>query len=109
MAEVFVSYKREDRARVASLVRLLEEQGLSVWWDPTLIAGDRFDVVINREIEQARCVVVVWSKSSIDAHWVRDEAAAGRDRNILVPISLDGAKPPLGFRQFQTPDFTGWN
>ncbi len=109
MAEIFVSYKREDRARVEPLVRLLEREGFSVWWDPTLVAGERFGLVIHREIETARCVVVAWSASSVNAVWVCDEAAAGRDRGILVPLSLDGVTPPLGFRQYQTPDFSNWS
>ena len=109
MADVFFSYKREDRGTVEPLVRLLERAGFSVWWDPTLVAGERFDQVIHREIETADCVMVAWSANSVEAVWVRDEASAGRDRGILVPLTLDGMKPPLGFRQYQTPDLTGWS
>ena len=47
---------------------------------------------------------MLWSKTSIQSHWVHDEAAEGRDRRCLVPLSLDGCDPPLGFRQFQTID-----
>ena len=108
MADIFFSYKREDRARIEPLVRLLERQGLTVWWDPDLVAGERFDEVIKREIEQARCVMVAWSASSTAAVWVRDEASSGRDRGVLVPLSLDGARPPLGFGQYQTPDLSAW-
>jgi TolB-like protein/Tfp pilus assembly protein PilF len=39
---------------------------------------------------------------------VRDEAAQGRDRHRLVPLSLDGTAPPLGFRQIQMIDLSGW-
>jgi formylglycine-generating enzyme required for sulfatase activity len=108
MADIFFSYKREDRAKIEPLVELLERQGLTVWWDPDLVAGERFDEVINHEIAQARCVIVAWSETSTRAVWVRDEASTGRDRGVLVPLSLDGARPPLGFGQYQTPDLTGW-
>lgn len=40
---------------------------------------------------------------------MRDEAAAGRDSGPLVPVTLDGCPPPLGFRQYQTIDLSGWN
>ncbi|MDT0351216.1 SUMF1/EgtB/PvdO family nonheme iron enzyme [Pseudonocardia charpentierae] len=109
MADVFVSYKRADRPRIEPIVGLLEDAGLTVWWDPDLVAGERFGDVIAREIECARCVVVAWSASSIGADWVRDEAAAGRDRGILVPLRLDDVTPPLGFRQLQTPDLSDWS
>ena len=36
MADIFFSYKREDRGRVEPIVRLLEREGLKVWWDPDL-------------------------------------------------------------------------
>jgi formylglycine-generating enzyme required for sulfatase activity len=108
MADIFFSYKREDRASVEPLVRLFEGEGFSVWWDPTLVAGELYDQVISREIEKASCVIAAWSASSVHAVWVRDEAMSGRDRGVLVPLSLDGVRPPLGFRQFQTPDLSGW-
>src|SRR6185295_15159964 len=54
-------------------------------------------------------VVVLWSKSSVESDWVRDEAAQGRDRQRLVPLSLDGTVPPLGFRQIQVIKLTSWH
>jgi TolB-like protein/Tfp pilus assembly protein PilF len=48
--------------------------------------------------------VVLWSATSYQSHWVHDEATVGRDRKCLVPLSIDGAEPPLGFRQFQVID-----
>ena len=108
MTDIFFSYKREDRARIEPLVELLEGEGLTVWWDPELVAGERFDEVIGREIAQARCVMVAWAAHSATAVWGRDAAGTGRDRGVLVPLSLDGERPPLGFGQYQTPDLTGW-
>ena len=108
MAEVFVSYEHKDRGRVEPIIRLIKQTGLSVWWDQSLMAGERFDTAIARELQTARCVLVAWSATSINSPWVRDEAADGRDRDILVPFSLDGIAPPLGFRQYQTPDLSGW-
>ena len=49
MADVFVSYSRIDKARVAPLVAAIEAQGWSVWWDPDLdlIRNDpRFGVMV---------------------------------------------------------------
>jgi hypothetical protein len=48
-----------------------------------------------------------WAKAK-KSHWVRDEAAAGRDRDRLIPTTIDGTQAPLGFRQFQTIDLTDW-
>jgi hypothetical protein len=108
MVDVFVSYARKDREFVGGLVEALKSQGWTVWWDPTLIAGQRFDQAIRDALDQAKCVVVIWSPSSIDSQWVQDEAGVGRDRQALVPATIEGVRPPLGFRQLQTVDLTGW-
>jgi hypothetical protein len=34
VADIFVSYARTDKARVAPLVAALASQGWSAWWDP---------------------------------------------------------------------------
>lgn len=109
MADIFFSYKREDRSRVEPIVRLLEREGLKVWWDPDLAAGERFDEVIAEEIDAALCVMVAWSVHSVKAPWVRDEASRGMKRGVLVPLSLDGTDPPLGFGVIHTPDLQGWH
>jgi formylglycine-generating enzyme required for sulfatase activity len=109
MADIFFSYKREDRARVEPIVRLLERDGLKVWWDPDLAAGERFDEVIAEEIDAALCVMVAWSVHSVKAPWVRDEASRGMKRGVLVPLSLDGTEPPLGFGVIHTPNLRGWH
>lgn len=108
-ADVFVSYKSENRAAVEPLVRALESEGFTVWWDRTLVPGEEFSKVIRDALDAASCVVVAWSKLSVESPWVQDEAGVGRDRRILVPISLDGSTPPLGFRQLHTADLSDWN
>ncbi len=108
MADIFVSYKREDTPSVEPLVNLFQRQGWGVWWDPTILPGERFATVIGAELDRASCVLVAWSRLSISSDWVRDEAQAGLDRNILVAVSLDGTRPPLGFRQIQTEDLSQW-
>lgn len=91
-----------DRAR--QLAAIIAASGYSVWWDRGLLPGDAYSDVIEDELDCADAVIVLWSETSRQSHWVRDEAAVGRDRNRLVPIALDGALPPLGFRQIHTLD-----
>lgn len=77
-----------------------------MWWDRQIQAGAEFSNKIEREIETARTVVVLWSKASRESQWVRDEAAYARDRKKLVPVRIDNYEPPLGFRQIQTADLS---
>jgi TolB-like protein/Tfp pilus assembly protein PilF len=106
---VFVSYSRADKEQALPIIRLLEQAGFAVWWDGTLGAGVQYVDITERALEGARAVVVLWSAQSTGSHWVRDEAMVGREHQCLIPISLDGSLPPLGFRQFQVLDFAGWD
>lgn len=109
MSDVFISYAGEDRGRAARLADALGKLGWSVWWDRRIIAGQTFDQAIERELESAKCVVVLWSKHSIGSEWVKNEAAAAAERNVLVPAAIDGSKLPLEFRRRQAADLIDWN
>lgn len=105
---VFFSYSRADQKQALPIIRALEDAGFQVWWDGLLEGGETFLPTTESALESASAVVTLWSKTSVASHWVRDEATRGRDRGCLVPLSLDGTMPPLGFRQFQVIDFSGW-
>lgn len=111
MADVFVSYKAEDRKRVAQLVQALEANGLSVWWDAHIGGGDEWRDTIQRHLDEAKCVIVVWSKRSIgpDAHFVRDEATRAQRRHAYLPLRIDQVEPPLGFGETQAISLVGWS
>jgi len=110
MNDIFVSYKREDERRVAPLVRALEGAGYSVWWDRGLPGGESCRQQIERALEDARCVVVVWTHASVgpQGDFVRDEAGRAKRRGLLVPVRLDRVEAPLGFGEIQATDLTRW-
>lgn len=105
---IFLSYTRQDRARAEQVVQALEQVGYRVWWDGLLDGGVAFATTTEDELESADAVVVLWSQTSVTSHWVLDEATRGRERGRLVPVSLDGAMSPLGFRQYQLLDISKW-
>jgi len=109
VADIFVSYSRQDRARVAPLVAALEAQGWSVWWDPEISPGEEFDTLISRELEAARTLIVVWTPLSVDSRWVRGEARDAADRGVLVPVRFDNARMPIDFRALHATDLDGWS
>ena len=108
MTDVFISYASEDRERAAELARALGALGWSVWWDRKIIAGQAFDHAIERELEAAKSVVVLWSTHSIASEWVKNEAAFASERGVLVPAIIESVKLPLEFRRKQTADLIGW-
>lgn len=108
MASLFLSYAREDCDKAQAIAFALEKADHAVWWDNRIEGGAEYGREIEQALEQSDAVVVLWSPASVESAWVRDEAAAGRDRGRLVPVSLDKTNPPMGFRQYQTVDLTGW-
>ena len=108
MADIFVSYSRTDKARVAPLVAALEAEGWSVWWDPEITPGQDFDSQIAAELETAHAVLVVWTQASVSSRWVRGEAREAADRGILVPVRFDDVKLPIDVRAIHTTDLDAW-
>ena len=109
MADIFISYASEDRNRVRPLAEALQERGFNVWWDRSLAAGQDYTAIIEKELKDAKAVIVVWTQSSANSTFVRDEAGRARDEGRLVPVMLDQVQIPLGFGAFQAEDFTRWN
>jgi cell division protein FtsN len=108
MADIFISYAREDETRIKELVTAFEGHGWSVFWDRRIPAGDTWRSYIGAALEEARCILVAWSQHSTSSEWVAEEADEGKRRGILVPLLLDPVQPPRGFREIQAADITGW-
>lgn len=110
MSHVFLSYKREDEARVAILFEALEGAGLVVWWDRKIPAGDNWRQRILAQLESAQCVIVVWTEASTgpNADFVIEEATRAKRLGTLLPVRLDEVDPPFGFGEQQALDLIGW-
>jgi hypothetical protein len=109
MGSVFVSYAREDASKARTIAQALEQASLNVWFDERIHSGSEYSREIEEALRTASAIVVLWSSNSVQSAWVRDEAAEGRDSGRLVPIVLDGSRPPIGFRQFQAADLSHWS
>ena len=102
MARLFLSYSRKDEAKARRFAEWLEREGHDVWRDEDDIGGGAsFSAEIERALKDCDAVLVLWSVDSAQSMWVRDEAGYARDAGKLIPLSLDGAEAPLGFRQLQ--------
>jgi TolB-like protein len=109
MHDVFVSYSRDDRETAQRFALGFEREGFSVWWDQAIVAGEAFDRATEKALREARAVVVLWSKRSVESDWVRAEATEARAAGRLVPAMIEPCKRPVIFELTQTADLVGWD
>jgi len=108
MADLFISYKREDRRVAERLSIALEQLGFDVWWDFELLSGDGYRKVIERVIDECGATIVLWSELSRESTFVVDEAAYSREQNKLCPARIDDCRLPLGFGGDHVVDLRNW-
>jgi hypothetical protein len=109
VADVFLSYSQNDTPRAEQVARSLRDLGWDVWWDVHIAAGAGFRNEIAAQLRSARCVLVLWSRASINSHFVIDEADDGRKRGVLLQALIEDVELPLGFRQIQCANLVSWD
>lgn len=108
MSDIFISYARPDKEKAELLANAFSQKGWSVWWDREIPPGKSYDEVIENALSSARCVIVLWSKSSVSSRWVKTEAAEGAAREILVPALIENVQIPLEFKRIEAADLSDW-
>ncbi len=106
MIDVFISYSRSDAAFAGLLASRLGMEGWKLWWDPELSAGQNFSLAIKSALDESRCVVVLWSRTSVVADWVLAEAEGGRQKGVLVPVMIDPVELPPPFTMIHALDLS---
>jgi len=109
MTDIFLSYTESDRDAARRVTALLESVGWTVWWDRRIPAGETWRSVLEKALENMRCMVVLWSARSIESEWVYEEASEGRRLGKLVPVLIEAVRPPAGFREIQAADLSDWD
>jgi hypothetical protein len=108
MADIFISYSSDDKTIVKRLASLLERKGWSVWWDRNIPVGDIYDNVIEKELHEASCVLVIWTAKSVSSEWVKNEAHEAAQKGVLVPVTLERVLVPLAFKRVESAMLIGW-
>ncbi len=109
MADVFLSYSREDTVRAEQVAKGLTAAGLNVFWDNEIPPGTTWADYIEQKLTQSKALIVLWSEHSTKSQWVREEARMGRDKGVLIPVSIDSAQPPFGFGEVKAANLANWN
>ncbi len=108
MSHIFISYSSKDRKKTKSLAEIFEKKGWKVWWDKNITPGKAFDRAISKALDEANCIVVLWSPNSVESAWVLEEAYEGLERDVLLPVLIGKTRLPFGYRRLQYIDLSKW-
>ena len=108
MADIFLSYNREDQERARLFAAALEKEGYSVWWDVGIKTGEAYDQVTENALRAAKAVIVLWSEKSAASRWVRAEATLANRNQTLFPCMIEPCDRPIMFELTQTADLSHW-
>jgi hypothetical protein len=113
-AKIFLSYAREDEARVAELYDQLIRRGFRPWLDQRdILPGEQWDPAIKKALKSADFIFVCLSASSVKKRgYLRREIADALERSkemlandiFLVPVRLDDCDIPEELQSFQWED-----
>ena len=111
MSSVFISYSHYDRDFVQRLASDLQHEGLDVWWDAEIEAGERFVQAIHDALGRVDYFLLVLSPHSVASEWVRHEMDVAfiltleRQMKGLIPLLIANCSIPLVVADRQRVDF----
>jgi hypothetical protein len=121
IAQIFLSYAREDKEKVENLYQKLSETGFKPWMDTKdILPGERWPSSIRRAIRGSDFFLACLSANSIEKRgWVQREIKQALDilqgmldRDIyLIPVRLEDCEVPESLRDIQWVDLFedyGW-
>ncbi len=89
LADIFLSYARQERNDVMPIKVFVEKLGLSIFVDVEgLDAGEEFPARLQKEIESSKLVLACWSPLALSRQWVRIECATAKTLGKLFPIQI---------------------
>lgn len=101
MADIFISYSKQEPEPTKALAADLEALGYTTWWDTRMLPSDGFfPQKIKDELTAAKAVIVIWGEASVTSEWVYAEAQMAKRLGKLITVqtpSLDIAEIPLPF------------
>ena len=110
MADLYITYGLRETSWVNKLVTILDDEGFTICWEHAVAPGD--DVRTDDSIQalnNAKCVLAVWSDTSVDDFWVLSDAERAVAQNKLISVVAKSAVIPRAFRQSETVFMQSWD
>lgn len=89
--QVFISYSHEDADYANSVEEAIRREGVDVWLDNRLLAGTRWDRIVESKIDTCSAFVILMSPASEKSEWVNREIARAQQlKKPIFPLLLSG-------------------
>ncbi|MFL6798060.1 MAG: toll/interleukin-1 receptor domain-containing protein [Xanthobacteraceae bacterium] len=96
---IFISYKRSDLRRVVGIMERLAANRQPIWYDRGAVAGDEWDVELERKIFESSMVLFFLSRESVSSKFCRREVRlADANNKPLLIVVLDAVELPYGIK-----------
>lgn len=107
MDKAFICYSRSDEEFALKLAKELRSFGTNIWIDQLDIqAGDRWDMTIERNIDESDSLIVILSPASVKSDNVLDEVNfALEEKKRIIAILFQECRIPYRLRRLQQIDF----
>ena len=93
MADIFISYAQKAPEPTQTLAADLARLKYSVWFDQRLLPMEKFGQAINRELDNAKAVITIWSEPALKSDWVYAEAIRANDTKKLINVHTPEVQP----------------
>jgi len=106
--DVFISYKHESQPDAVLFRELLEDEGWTVWLDEKIRVGEVWSIELEKALDMAKGIVVLWTEKSCGSLWVQREADYALNQNKLFGIKRENCKVPEHFNKIENAILVGW-
>jgi TolB-like protein len=96
--EIFISYRRADRAWAELLHNRLKAEGVEAWYDAHIGAGEDWRVATAMALKASRVFVLLFSENAAQSSDIAKElAAAVFEKKLIIPVRLEDIAPDGAF------------
>jgi Tol biopolymer transport system component len=93
-ADIFISYRRADKAWSQLLHSRLKSEGVEAWYDAHVEAGQDWRLATARALEESKIFVLLFSENAAHSSDIAKElAAAVLKKKLIIPVRLENIEP----------------
>jgi len=106
--DIFISYSHENTDSAEKVQTYLEDEGWTVWIDAKIPVGSRWSTQLEKALDTAKGIVVLWTRHACQSDWVKKEADYALAQGKLFGVKLDYCSVPDRFSQLEMAELEGW-